>query len=155
LQVTVVSNATNPLADQIALWPNDANPTHLIMAIEGGTSGPAVQIVTLNGDVNSNVRTILMGLTSSDPIRRTPWGTILVGEEASDGGLYEILDPLSITTPVQITNRATGATSDPAHVVKRKTVGALAFEGIGILPNGTMYYGDELRPSAGNAGGAI
>lgn len=155
LRVSVVSNATNPLADQIALWPSDENPTHLIMAIESGTTAPAVQIVTLNGDPNTNVKTILIGLNGGDPIRRTPWGTILVGEEESDGGAYEIFDPLGITTAVQVVNRATGQTSDPAHVVKRKALGALAYEGIAILPDGTMYYGDELRPSSGVAGGSI
>ena len=36
LKVSVVSNATNPLADQIAFWPNDEHPTHLFMAIETG-----------------------------------------------------------------------------------------------------------------------
>jgi hypothetical protein len=33
-------------------------------------------------------------------------------------------------------------------------VGHLSFEGIGILPNGVMYYGDENRPAKGTAGGA-
>ncbi|HYZ84207.1 MAG TPA: alkaline phosphatase PhoX, partial [Bryobacteraceae bacterium] len=31
----------------------------------------------------------------------------------------------------------------------------LAWEGLAILPNGTTYYGDELRPATGVAGGAI
>jgi secreted PhoX family phosphatase len=154
LNVAVVSTATHSLNDQMALWPDDNSPTHIIIAVEDGTSGPCVQVVDLNGNPNSNVKTILQGLTAGDPIRRTPWGTILVGEEASDGGLYEILNPLQISTPVLVTNRATGATSDPSRVVKRKSVGSLAFEGIGILANGTMYYGDELRPG-GAPGGAI
>jgi secreted PhoX family phosphatase len=155
LKATVVSNATNQQNDMIALWPNDQNPTHLVVAIESGTSAPAVQVVDLRGNPNNNVKTILTGITSNDPIRRTPWGTIIVGEEATDGGLYEILDPININTPVQVTNRATGTTTDPTHVVKRKAIGSLAFEGIGILPNGVTYYGDELRPGNGNAGGAI
>jgi Bacterial protein of unknown function (DUF839) len=154
LRVSVVSNATHSQNDMMALWPNDSNPTHIIIAVESGTNTPCVQVVDLNGNPNNNVRTIMQGLIAADPIRRTPWGTILVGEEASDGGLYEILNPLQITTPVLVTNRATGATSDPSRVVKRKTAGSLAFEGIGILPTGTMYYGDELRPG-GAPGGAI
>jgi len=32
LKVTMVSNATNPLADQIALWPNDEHPNHTPIA---------------------------------------------------------------------------------------------------------------------------
>src|SRR5262245_43560104 len=31
LKVSVVSNAANTLHDMIALWPNDQNPTHLIV----------------------------------------------------------------------------------------------------------------------------
>jgi hypothetical protein len=154
LTVSVVSNATHDENDMLVLWPNDLNPTHIIVAVEGDASDPCVQIVDLNGNPNSNVRTILQGLTSTDPIRRTPWGTIIVGEEETDGGFYEIFDPLGIVTPVQVTNRATGATTD-SRVVKRKAVGALAFEGISILPDGRMYYGDENRPFQGAAGGGI
>ncbi|PYS16190.1 MAG: hypothetical protein DMG15_03030, partial [Acidobacteria bacterium] len=161
LQVSVVSNATNPLADQIALWPNDEHPTHLFMAIETGRNATgtnaSLQVIDLNGNPDSNVRTVLTGLTSGDPIRRTPWGTILVGEEAGDGAMYEIFDPLHVGlgTPAMITNRATGGNTDPTHVFKRKALGALAYEGLGILPDGTTYYGDERRPGPTTAGGAI
>jgi hypothetical protein len=162
LKVTNVSTAANGLHDQIVLWPNDVNPTHLITAIEtsrnaNGTN-ESLQIIDLSGDPNSNAKTILTGLTSADPVRKTPWGSILIGEEAGDGGLYEIFDPLGITAPITVVNRATGETSEganPVHVFKRKAVGALAFEGIAMLPDGTMYYADELRPDRGNAGGAI
>src|ERR1043166_7467266 len=41
-------------------------------------------------------------------VRRTAWGTIIVAEEHGiDGGLYEILDPVHITTAIAVTNRAT------------------------------------------------
>jgi len=161
LSVSAVSNVTNPLADQIALWPNDEHPTHLFMAIETGRNATgtnaSVQVVDLSGNPNSTVRTILTGLTSGDPIRRTPWGTILAGEEATDGAMYEIFDPLhvGIGTPAMITNRATGANTDPTHIFKRQALGALAYEGLGILPDGTTYYGDERRPGPTTAGGAI
>ena len=154
LTATVVSNATHPENDMMVLWPNDENPTHAIIAVEGDTSDPCVQVVDLNGNPNSNARTILSGLTRSDPIRRTPWGTVVVGEEVEDGGLYEIFDPVGIQTVVQVTDRATGATTDN-RVVKRKAVGLLAWEGNPVLQDGTMYYGDELRPSQGTAGGSI
>ena len=161
LKVTVVSTAVEPNADMIAMWPDDAHPTHLFVCVEGGTSGPGVQRIDLSQPANVNATTIVRGTTSCDPIRRTPWGTIVFAEESTTGGLYEMIDPVSITTPVLILNRSTGATSDP-RVVKRKAVGQLAFEGQAILPDGTMYYGDELRPgnnpvagSAGSPGGAM
>jgi len=161
LNVSVVSNVTDPLADQIALWPNDEHPTHLFVAVEtsrnGSGTNASLQVIDLNGNPNSNVRTVLTGLTSGDPVRRTPWGTILVGEEATDGAMYEVFDPLhvGIGTPAMITNRATGANTDPTHVFKRQALGALAFEGLGILNDGTTYYGDELRPGTTTPGGAI
>jgi secreted PhoX family phosphatase len=91
-------------------------------------------------------------------VRRTPWGTIIVAEEESTGGLYEILDPVHIATAINVSNRTTGLNSDPTHLVKRQAVGSLAFESIAIESDGTMIYGDELAPGAvatGSAGGGI
>lgn len=85
LQVRVVSTAVDPLADMIAMWPDDAHPTHLFVCIEGGING--VQRVDLSRPAASNATTIVTGTVSCDPIRRTPWGTILFGEEASNGGI--------------------------------------------------------------------
>lgn len=93
---------------------------------------------------------------SCDPVRRTPWGTIIVAEEAgSTGGLYELLDPVHINAPINVTNRALGTTSDPLHFVKRQAVGSLSFESFAIKSDGMMIYGDELAPNGGNAGGGI
>ena len=104
---------------------------------------------------NGSVETILTGTSSCDPSHRTPWGTIIVGEEAGNSGtILEIIDPLH-TTNVQydrVTGVFTGA--DAANVVERPAIGHLSFEGVAILPNGVMYYGDENRPSQGTAGGA-
>jgi hypothetical protein len=120
------------------------------------TSTPAVQRVDLSKPANANATTIVTGLSSCDPVRRTPWGTILVGEEGgATGGLYEIINPLSITTAINVSDRSVGTTSDALHLVKRKAVGALSFEGIGLKADGQMIYGDELAPSGGNAGGGI
>jgi len=155
LSVSLVSSSTASAADQIALWPNDDRPRYLFVCDEE-TSNPAVQRVDLSKPAASNATTIVTGLLSCDPVRRTPWGTILVGEEhGADGGLYEIFDPVSITSPIAVTDRAMGTTSDPAHLVKQKAVGMLSFESLAIRADGTMIYGDELAPSNGNAGGAI
>ena len=41
------------------------------------------------------VETILTGMVSCGPVRRTAWGTIIVGEESgNDGGLMETSNPL-------------------------------------------------------------
>src|SRR5262245_18519333 len=156
LHVSLVSSAVHFSTDQIVLWPNDNHPTHLFVCDES-SSNPAVQKVDLSQPAASNATTILTGIVACDPIRRTPWGSLIAGEEATDGGIYEIMNPMSITAPIAVTNRATGATSDP-RVVERKAVGQLAWEGNPVLPDGTTIFGDDLRPGTGgigNPGGAI
>jgi len=155
LKATLISSAVENAADQIAMWPDNDHPTHLFVCDEE-TSVPAVQRVDLSKPADSNATTIVTGLVSCDPVRRTPWGTIIVAEEAgATGGLYEIFDPVHITTPINVSDRAAGTTSDPLHLVKRKAVGSLSFESFAIQSDGTMIYGDELAPSGGNAGGGI
>jgi secreted PhoX family phosphatase len=161
LGVRVVTAAPNAGAnfDMIALWPNDSAPTHLIICNEEGTAKPGVQRVSI---ADGTVETILSGTTSCDPVRRTPWGTIIVGEEASPttnpatpgGWLLEIINPLQ-TTNVEF-DRVTGALfgANAANVATRPAPGRLAFEGIALYPSGVMYYGDENRPNVGTAGGA-
>src|SRR5262249_10134042 len=120
------------------------------------TSVPAVQRIDLSKPVGSNTTTIVTGLISCDPVRRTAWGTIIVAEEAgATGGLYELIDPANINTIINVSDRAVGTTTDPLHLVKRKAVGSLSFESFAIRPDGTMIYGDELAPSGGTAGGGI
>lgn len=158
LEVTLVSTAVASNPDMIAMWPNDRRPTHLFICNEEGDQDPSVQRIDLSKPPGSNATTILVGMSSCDPIRRTPWGTIVAGEEEDDGGLYEIFRPTTLTSPVVVTNRDAGTTSDPTRVAKRKAVGSLAFEGVVILDDGTMYYGDELRPGdepESRLGGAI
>jgi secreted PhoX family phosphatase len=154
LNARVVSAAPSLGAntDMMALWPDDHFPTHLITCNEQGTVNPGVQRVRI---ADGAVETILTGTVACDPVRRTPWGTIIVGEEVTDGNLIEIINPLQ--TSNVLFDRGTGTSSGgigAANVVARPAVGRLAFEGIALYPNGVMYYGDENRPSTGTAGGA-
>ena len=152
-------NAANA-TDMMALYPA-ANPSHLITCVEGGrqtlTGGklnPSVQRIRLT---TGAVDTILRGMTSGDGIRTTPWGTVLATEETSDGGAYEILDPLT-TTEQTVLDRATGLVTDPGHIAKRTALPVIAWEGIAVLPSGVVIAGDELRPGtsiADSDGGAI
>lgn len=160
LKAEYVTRWAGNSTDMMVLWPSDS-PTHLITAVEGGRQdlgggkfNPSVQRINLSTGL---VETILRGLTAVDPIRITPWGTILIGEETTNGGAYEILNPLT-TTNVTVTDRTTGDNTAPTLVAKRTALPAIAWEGIVILPNGVLYAGDELRPGTGTMdrdGGAI
>jgi hypothetical protein len=155
LKVALVSDKVGVDADMIALWPDNDNPTHAIICNEiDGTDAGAAAAVQRVDLASGQVGDILFGLVSCDPARRTAWGTVIVGEEAGpEGRVYEILDPLRVTG-VHVTDRTTGATDSP-NVVARTALGQLSYEGIVLLPNGTVYYGDELRPSRGKPGGGI
>lgn len=160
LQAHVVTQGVAaPTIDMIALWPNDSSPTHMIFCNEQGVGDPGVQRLDL---VTGVVQTIVTGTTACDPAHVTPWGTIVFGEEngggAAGGHLYEMIDPLH-TTNVQ-PDRTTGVFTNgtggegAANIVVRNALGILSFEGVGVLPNGVTYYGDENRPGNGTAGGA-
>lgn len=171
LKVQYISRSSAQNADMMLLWPNGQNPTHIISAVEESSphkigmlpSGidkltPSVQRVDL---ATGAAEIILRGLSSADGIRMTAWGTLLVSEENSSGNAYEIIDPLHVTNHTVI-NRALGtivdADGNPSNrIVKRSALPTMAWEGIGMLANGVVIAGDELRPgSPGNAdGGAI
>jgi hypothetical protein len=150
--VTARPNA-GPNIDMMALWPNDRNPTHLIACNEQGVTQPALQRIRLN---DGSVETILTGMSSCDPVRRTAWGTIIVGEEVNGTGwLLEMINPLG-TTGV-LFDRTMGTFSGGVGALNfttRPAVGRLAFEGLALYPNGVLYYGDEKRPLNGTPGGA-
>jgi secreted PhoX family phosphatase len=155
-RVTAPDGVAAPNLDMLALWPNDVSPTHLIACNEQGPDQPGLQRINLQ---TGAAETILTGTSDCDPVRRTPWGTILFAEEAgggpSGGRVYELLNPLG-TTGVTL-NRATGAFSGgtgAANFAVRPALGRLSFEGFAVYASGLVYFGDENRPSAGTAGGA-
>ena len=80
LTVSLVSSSVASAADQIAFWPDDEHPRYVFVCDEE-TSTPAVQRVDLTMPPGSNATTIVTGLSSCDPVRRTPWGTILVARK--------------------------------------------------------------------------
>jgi hypothetical protein len=153
LRARVVTTTSGANTDMMDFWPNDSKPTHLITCNEQGTADPGVQRINLG---TGATETIVTGTTACDPIRRTAWGTIIFGEEAGNAGqLYELIDPLD-TTGVTL-DRATGVFSggvNPQNLVRRDVIGRLSFEGLGLLPNGVLYYTDELRPTNGRPGGS-
>jgi len=153
LTATLVSDKVGYAPDMIALWPDNAAPTHAVICNEEfpeGVEQASVQLVDLTtGDVTD----MLTGMSSCDPAKTTPWGTVLVGEEEDDGRVIEIIDPLT-TTGITF-DRAAGTTSDPTKAAVRTALGQLAYEGIVITEDGTVYYGDERRPEAGQPGGGI
>ena len=72
-------------------------------------------------------------------------------ENGSASRVVEIIDPLH-TTNVTITG-TTLSGPDASHVALRTALGALSFEGFGVMPTGVIYYGDEKRPGTGGVGG--
>ena len=149
LKVNVVSaGKAGANIDQMVLWPQ-ANPQYLIACNEEGTTSPGLQLISL---ATGNATTMVTGTTSCDPVRVTPWGTVLFGEEAgSTGAMYELIDPLGVVGAT--INRTTGVSSTP-KIRRVDAFGFLSFEGLGLLPNGVTYYGDELSAGSGAPGGA-
>lgn len=143
----VTSGTAASNLDMMALWPAE-DPQFLLACNEQGTTAPGVQRIDLR---TGAAVTIVTGTTSCDPLHVTPWGTVIFGEEATTGHVYELIDPLSVQNATL--DRVTGVASTE-KIVRRDALGAVAFEGIGLLSTGTVYYGDELGPQNGAPGGA-
>ncbi|MFN3544041.1 MAG: alkaline phosphatase PhoX [Thiobacillus sp.] len=149
--------------DMMEFYPLQ-NPTHLVTCVEGARVqltgdadkanyapgdkfNPSVQRINLK---TGAVETVLRGMQSCDGIRTTPWGTVLATEETTTGGAYEILNPL-VTTEFTVKDRATGeivnaaGITDTDAIAKRTALPTMAWEGIGITPEGVVVAGDELR----------
>lgn len=152
-------------ADLFNFYPAE-NPTHIISCIEGGEEilesgkkNPSVQSWDLE---TGEVKTILRGMERCDGLRITPWGTALATEETSDGGAYEIIDPLNVSEHT-ITDRVNGVIVDENNaaatkIVKRTAMATMSWEGLTVLDSGVVIGGDELRPGTGTEdadGGAI
>jgi hypothetical protein len=63
--------------------------------------------------------------------------------------MYELIDPLAVTGAT--IDNVTGASSSP-NIRRVNALDFLSFEGLGILPNGVTYHGDELSAGSGAAG---
>ena len=156
LTARVVTDQAAPNLDMMVLWPSAADPQFLIECNEtDDVTQPGLQRINVS---TGQTETIVTGTIDCDPVEATPWGTIVFAEEANGGPnggrLYELLDPMN-TTGVTL-DRATGTFSGgtgAGNLVARPALGRLSFEGIGILPTGVVYYGDENRPSQGTPGG--
>jgi hypothetical protein len=171
LKAEYVSRVAANALDQLSFWPDDEHPKYIMACIEGGRQvigslpggapkyNPAVQRIDIKSGA---VVTLLRGLSSCDGIRTTPWKTLVVSEETSDGGFYEFLDPVH-TENLTVLDRATGEIVNPDGtgsnlVRKQKAMPVISYEGIGLTPKGVFYGGDELRPGTGTNdkdGGAI
>lgn len=156
-------------ADMLAFYPA-TNPTHVIFCIENGRAlsgatpiNPSIQAIDLNTGAVTNVA---YGMNRCDGIRATAWGTILATEETDDGGAYELLNPLGGDKFYVIDRGGAGVATiidqngaDASNrIIKRPALASLAWEGLSVLDNGVVLYGDELRPGTGTAdkdGGAL
>ena len=172
LEVEYVTREAGNLADMFAFYPDAKNPTHLVFCIEGSREeigqldsgmtkyNPSVQTIRLS---DGAVRTILRGMSRCDGIRRTAWNTYLATEETTDGGAYEIRNPLNFEN-YTVQDRTSGAIvqpngiSDIQFVAKQTALPTLRWEGLTVLDSGVVILGDELRPGTDiddSDGGAI
>jgi len=152
LKVEYLTREAADQTDMMVLWPDDSKPSHLISCVEktrttiddNGRLNPSIQRIDLR---TGQVVTMVRGLSRCDGIRRTPWQTILVGEEVIDGAAWEIFDPLHVTEQI-IHDRIDNMVSDPLHIAKRPDLGIKAWEGLAVYPNGVVVSVDEARPGA-------
>ena len=97
-----------PNIDQMVLWPQ-SNPTHIIACNEEGTTEPALQKINL---ATGKATTIATGIDDCDPVRATPWGTVIFGEEAGATARCTSSSTRSSVEGATI-DRATGVSSTP------------------------------------------
>src|SRR3989344_6831122 len=151
LKVEYLTRTAANKTDMMAFYPAE-NPTHLISCVEGGreflTDGgtpgvydagdklnPSIQRIDLNSGA---VETILRGMSACDGIRTTSWGTILATEERSDGGAYELLNPLGVSEQT-VMDRASGAIFKFLPAMPRLVTGPIADLSESPLAAGSVY----------------
>jgi hypothetical protein len=155
LSVKLVSDKIGVGADQITLYPSEERPTQAFFCneIEPGDYEGAASFQRLDLSTGE-VTDMVTGLEDCDASRLTPWGTLVMTEELENEGLLvEVLDPMNVSG-VTI-DRDARTSDDPDHVVVQTAPGQLAWEGIVVLPDGTMFYGEDRRPGPGVPGGGI
>ncbi len=156
LKATYLTRIAADWTDMMTFWDEngDGQEDYIISCVEHrvptadidgtGTLAPSVQRINLG---NGAVDTILRGMKACDGIRTTPWGTVLVTEETSDGQAYEIIDPIH-TDEVVLIDRAAGTLTgaDAGNVAKRPALPMMSWEGLTVTAEGVVIAGDELRP---------
>lgn len=115
----ITQNETGPNAGRYIFTVNEATGGGLVRYDR--VTGTAVQL--LEGSLNGT------SYRSLDPVRWTPWGTLVIGEEVSNGRLIEIVNPL--------------AAQGSIVAVDRPNVGRTSWEGLAWDAQGNAYYQDE------------
>jgi hypothetical protein len=92
------------------------------MLVVGNASGDRASAPDSWDPANDDYRNL-------DPCLWTPWNTILTGEEAPGGRLFEILNPLAPSSPYQL--------------VWHAKIPAVTHEGLRLDRDGVLYFSDE------------
>jgi hypothetical protein len=117
--------------DMIVQNESGANSGRYLFTVNESTGGGLVRYDRLS---DTPVQLLAGGLNSIsyrslDPVRWTPWGTLVMGEEVNGGRLIEIMNPLA----------------DPADIIAidRPNIGRTSWEGLAWDAQGNAYYQDE------------
>ncbi|MBO9574244.1 MAG: DUF839 domain-containing protein [Sphingobium sp.] len=115
----IVQNETGPNAGRYLFTVNESTGGGLVR-YDRVTDTP-VQL--LEGGLNGT------SFRSLDPVRWTPWGTVIMGEEVANGRVIEIMNPL--------------AAQGSIVAIDRPKLGRASFEGLAWDAKGNLYYQDE------------
>ena len=93
------------------------------------------------------------GLTGDDysEAQQEAWAQAAEDEEAFG---KKLAGQLTLIATIQNAPVGFASLKGADHIVARDALDRLSFEGVGVLPNGVVYYGDENRPLNGTPGGA-